>query len=364
MCSVRVATRSPYPVPADGTVAEGVKPAIDTATIAVNSSGVLPRARGPVTETLFEHLERAPHALPRFSLGADDAVSGDDSALALYTAYELHYRSFAGVDDGWEWEPTLLRERARLETAFERRLLAQIDRTPTDSRDVVPVLAALAADGSGPSLSTMLSEIGTLEQLREFAIHRSAYQLKEADPHTWAIPRLDGRAKAALVDIQTGEYGDGNAQHVHAKLFADAMRALRLDPSYGAYLDRIPGATLATVNLVSLLGLHRRWRGALVGHLALFEMCSVVPMGRYAHAMRRLGAGEGSAFYDAHVVADARHEKVALHEMAGALAADEPELASDIVIGARALAFVENAFAVHLLQAWANGRSSLLAPAR
>ena len=122
-----------------------------------------------------------------------------------------------------------------------------------------------------------------------------AYQLKEADPHTWAIPRLDGRAKAALVDIQIGEYGDGNAQHVHATLFVDAMRALELDPSYGMYLDRIPGVTLATVNLVSLLGLHRRWRGALVGHLALFEMCSVVPMGRYAHAMHRLGAGNGSA---------------------------------------------------------------------
>ena len=153
-------------------------------------------------------------------------MTGDDSALALYTAYELHYRSFAGVDDGWEWEPTLLREHARLETAFERRLFAQIDCSPTDPQDVVPALAALAKDGSGPSLSAMLSEVGTLEQLREFAIHRSAYQLKEADPHTWAIPRLAGRAKAALVDIQIGEYGDGNAPQVHSTLFGDAMRTL------------------------------------------------------------------------------------------------------------------------------------------
>ena len=34
--------------------------------------------------------------------------------------------------------------------------------------------------------------------------------------------------------------------------------ALGLDPSYGAYLDLIPGVTLATVNLMSLFGLHRR----------------------------------------------------------------------------------------------------------
>lgn len=30
----------------------------------------------------------------------------------------------------------------------------------------------------------------------------TSYQLKEADLHTWAIPRLAGRSKAALVSIQ------------------------------------------------------------------------------------------------------------------------------------------------------------------
>jgi hypothetical protein len=45
--------------------------------------------------------------------------------------------------------------------------------------------------------------------------------------------------------------------------------------------------------------------------------------------------------------------------MAGALAIDEPELASDIVFGARSLAFVEAAFAWHLLTAWSARRSSL-----
>ena len=288
-------------------------------------------------------------------------MTGDDSALALYASYELHYRSFAGVDDEWEWEPSLLRERARLEADFERRLFGQVDCTSTDPGDVVSTLVALAADGSGPSLSAMLSEVGTLEQLREFAVHRSAYQLKEADPHTWAIPRLHGRAKAALVDIQIGEYGDGSAPQVHATLFADAMRALGLDPSYGIYLDRIPGVTLATVNLVSLLGLHRRWRGGLVGHLALFEMCSVVPMSRYGAAIAPVGGRRGRRVDDADVAADARHEAVgAARRWQARLVADEPGLASDIVVGARALVFVENAFAVHLLDAWGAGRSSLL----
>ena len=62
---------------------------------------------------------------------------------------------------------------------------------------------------SGFSLSGWLLQHGTRFHARELAIHRSGYQLKEADPHTWAIPRLTGRAKAAMVMIQADEYGGG-----------------------------------------------------------------------------------------------------------------------------------------------------------
>jgi hypothetical protein len=196
--------------------------------------------------------------------------------------------------------------------------------------------------------------------MREFAVHRSAYQLKEADPHTWAIPRLTGLSKAALVDIQHGEYGEGRPADVHANLFADVMAALDLDPTYGAYLDRIPGVTLSTSNLVTLFGLHRRWRGALVGHLALFEMTSVGPMGRYQRALTRMGLGpEATRFYAEHVKADERHQQVALHGMVAGLIEQEPFLGGEVVFGARALTLVEGLFASHLLDAWAAGRSSL-----
>jgi hypothetical protein len=151
---------------------------------------------------------------------------------------------------------------------------------------------------------------------------------------------------------------------MHATLFADVMVALGLDPTYGAYVDRLPGATLATVNLISLFGLHRRWRGALVGHLAAFEMTSVVPMGRYSDVCRRLGLPEEARrFYDVHVVADAVHQVVASRDLAGGFVADEPDRAADVAFGARALMAVEARFARSLLDAWAAGRSSLL-PAR
>jgi hypothetical protein len=203
-------------------------------------------------------------------------------------------------------------------------------------------------------------EHGTLAEMREFAVHRSAYQLKEADPHSWAIPRLTGRAKAALIDIQRGEYGEGKPDDVHANLFAEVMDALGLEPTYGAYLERLPGVTLSTCNLVSMFGLHRRWRGALVGHLALFEMCSVGPMGRYAAVLGRLGLGtKATRFYEEHVIADERHQEVALHDMVAGLIEQEPFLGGEVVFGARALAAVEGMFAGHLIESWERGGSSL-----
>ena len=209
-------------------------------------------------------------------------------------------------------------------------------------------------------MSTFIEREATAEQLLEFMIHRSAYQLKEADPHSWALPRLWGRPKAAMVEIQADEYGNGRPDDIHAELFARAMDAVGLDSTYGAYLDQIPSVTLATVNLMSLFGLHRRLRGAIVGHLALFEMTSSVPNRRYATGLRRLGYGEDAClFFDVHVVADAVHESVAAVDLAGGLAKQDPQLGADVLWGARALLEIDGRWARHMMAAWERDTSSL-----
>jgi hypothetical protein len=295
---------------------------------------------------------------------AGEALSDDDFHLALYACYELHYRGFAGVDPGWEWEPSLLGFRRRLEERFEAALAGAVAvPSPVAAQQIPEVLAWLIATDQGPSLSRYLARRATSEQFLEFVVHRSAYHLKEADPHSWAIPRLTGRAKAALVEIQADEYGGGRADRMHSALFARTMKALGLDASYGAYLDAIPGTTLATVNLMSLFGLHRRWRGAAVGHLAAFEMTSSTPNGRYGAGLRRLGFGAAAtAFYDEHVQADSVHELIAAHDLAGGLARDEPELAPDIVFGAAACLILDAAVAQHLIGSWERHTSSLRLP--
>jgi hypothetical protein len=322
--------------------------------------GPLPTARGPLTEWLSATLTRPVHGVsPPRPADVGDPLRDDDTAMALYALYELHYRGFDGVDEDWEWEPSLLGVRRELEGAF-LECLREVAGTDEVPGDVVGGLYRIASSGGGRSLSAYLAREGTLDQLREFAVHRSAYQLKEADPHTWAIPRLVGAVKAAMVEVQADEYGEGRARDMHQNLFALTMCALGLDPRYGAYLDLLPARTLGAVNVVSFFGLHRRWRGALVGHLALFEMTSVEPMGRYSQALRRLGFGPAARhFFEVHVVADAHHERVAAHDLAGGLAAQDPRLSADILFGARCAMAVEGAFSESVLTAWEQGRTSL-----
>lgn len=324
-------------------------------------SGHLTAARSGCCGSLTEALESVLPLPPRPLDIMPAPCCADDAARALYLCYELHYRGMAGANDCWEWDPGLLALRARLEQDFLDRLFAMVGVPPVlRPADLEYAIRGLLGDGGAQrSLSAHMDRDGTRVQFREFAVHRSAYQLKEADPHTWAIPRIGAPAKIALATIQADEYGVGSGRD-HASLFATTMDALGLDSRYGAYLDRLPAATLDTVNLISFFGLHRRWRGALVGHLTIFEMASVVPNQRYGDALRRLGFGpEATTFFDVHVTADAVHQDIALYDLALALARQEPALTGDILFGARAISAVEQRFTARLLAAWDRGESSL-----
>jgi hypothetical protein len=325
----------------------------------------LPSPRGPLSERLCALLGNRPHVSAAIEDAARAPLSEEDLQLSLHVCFGLHYDGFAEVDDEWEWNESLVAVTAALERRFLDTLGVDhggpgIERL-VDPRDLVAGVEDILAGATGPSLSTFLLERGTFDQLREFVIHRSIYQRKEADPHTWVIPRLRGRAKSACVQLQCDEYGNGQPGRSHAELFANTMAAFGLDPTPGAYVDAVPAATLATDNLVSMLGLHRRWRGALVGHLAAFEMTSVIPMARYAKAVRRFLPAGAAEFYDVHVVADAVHEQVAADELLTGIVETDPAAARDVPLGVTSLLAVEQRFSEHLLSAWAQGQTSLRA---
>ena len=330
----------------------------------------LPAPRGPLGEALFDALRREPGPVPDAQsavtaaiASSPDVIADEDLQLSLLTLYELHYRGLEGVDEAWEWQPDLLRVRGEIEQAFEAALRAFVPvpaSTAGTADEVAQALFDLTAADSGPSVSTFLAKRATDAQAREFIVHRSIYHLKEADPHSWALPRLTGRAKSALIEVQSDEYGGGRPGHIHSELFAATMRALGLDDRDGAYLDAVPALTLASLNVMSLFGLHRRLRGAITGHLAAFEMTSSIPCRRYANGFRRLGYGEDVTFYyDEHVEADAVHEQIAGRDLAGALAEAEPHLRDDVLWGAASYLAVDGRAGAAMIEAWQEGRSSL-----
>ena len=242
----------------------------------IGSDCDLPLARGPNSEAVIAKLMGSADSIDL--VVPNDTLGDDDFHLALYVCYELSYQGFSVGDNGSEWDTDLIRFRLQAEAVFESSVRAAAS-APDTIGTSVPEILREGAPGAPSDLARYLAHDATLQRFREFVIHRSSYHLKEADPHTWVIPRLAGRAKAALVEIQADEYGGGDEARMHATLFSDMMRELGLDPTYGRYLDLLPGSTLATVNLMSMFGLNRRLRGAAVGHLAAFELGSSIRTG-------------------------------------------------------------------------------------
>ncbi|GAB1823474.1 iron-containing redox enzyme family protein [Herbidospora sp. RD11066] len=310
--------------------------------------GHLPEPRGPISEGVLSALTGG--APP--SAGAPDPF-GEDLQLSLYVCYELHYQGFSGVDPDLEWDPGLLRLRRDLERVF----LAALRDGVLGGTDVESAVNDLMVDAPG-GVSHFLEDKGELRHLREYVTHRSIYHQKEADPHAWVIPRLTGQAKASVVAVEFDEYGGGRAASMHSALFGDLMRALDLDDTYLAWLDEVPAPMLAVVNLMSMFGLHRSLRGALVGHFAAAEITTSPSAARMTRALKRLGVAE-TTFFTEHVEADAVHEQVLRRDVLGDLLRREPSLTGDVVFGLQATALVEDRFTTHLLTAWDAGRTSL-----
>lgn len=305
----------------------------------------LPTVRGPVSGAVLRMLRGAPGPFPAVTTDPTTdpvAVLGDeDLQLALWCLYELSYRGFEGVDPDLEWDPAVLEVRRDLEGAHEAALreltrarLAQVG--PADDL-ATQVATLIAVEDDGPSLAEHLHRRADVDDVLDFLRQRSIYHLKESDPQAFVVPRLDGAAKVALAELQYDEFGGGRPAMLHSRLFADAMTACGLDARYGAYLDEASGVTLALSTTMSLFCLHRRWRGAAMGHLAAFESTSSLPSRRIAGGARRLGLPEElAAYYDEHVEADAVHEQLAVLGICVPLVEAEPDLRDDVLLGVAA----------------------------
>jgi pyrroloquinoline quinone (PQQ) biosynthesis protein C len=327
----------------------------------------LPRPRGPLAERVLGvlHGEQDPGGLrdlplpPASSSVLDDA----DFQLTLWVLYELHYRGFDEIDDH-EWDPDVIAARGQLEVRFEaelrRRTADEVRRVLEVDEDLMHRIQRLVSTIEGPNVAGFLQREATVDQVRGFLARRSLYHLKESDPHSFVLARIDGRAKTALAELQYDEYGAGRPERLHARLYAEALRASGLDDGYGAYVEQTPATTLAVNNLMSLFGLHRRLRGAALGHLAAFESTSSLPCRRIAAGIERVGLPEATAaYFHEHVEADAVHEQVAVRDVCGGLLESDPGLLPDVLFGVAACLLLDVVDGADLMGEWTDEPSAL-----
>ncbi|MCE7004831.1 iron-containing redox enzyme family protein [Kibdelosporangium philippinense] len=313
----------------------------------------LPEPRGELSAAVVDLLAGTSKVLPE----VDHDPYGEDLQLALHTAYELHYRGFHKVDPEWEWDPDLLRTRREMERLFLKALKEDVP-GGADIDEVLAQLLVEPVDGGG--ISHFLKDQGEWWHVREYFVHRSIYHHKEADPHIWVVPRLQGRAKAALVAVEFDEFGGGRAERLHSQLYVDLLAGAGLETGYLHYLNEVPAQMLAVVNLMSMFGLHRALRGALVGHFAAAEITTAPSSQRMVKALSRFDADEACVhFYTEHMEADAVHEQVMRRDVIGDLLDREPELTESVVFGVQATELLEGRFGERVLSSWRDGRSSL-----
>lgn len=333
----------------------------------------LPQPCGPLSEGVVRALTAeatGPRPVPEQRAVGDIVLplADRDLQLALWTLYELHYRGFDDVDPDAQWDPLLMVSRAAIERVFERavRSLAE-EEGPADDlghvgdapADRVVLTLTRMTIAEGPSeVARFLERRATREEFIAYLRRRAVHHLRESDPHSFLLPRLDGAAKVGLAELQYDEYGSGRPERLHQELFAAGLRSLDQTTDLASYAEEADAATLAAVNVMSLFALNRRLRGAALGHLAAFEATSALPCARIARGARRLGLpDEVAEYYEEHVVADAVHEQLAIRTICGALVADEPELADDVLMGARACLALDGLAGQAQLDAWLEART-------
>ncbi|TDT18703.1 heme oxygenase-like protein [Ilumatobacter fluminis] len=317
----------------------------------IPTSPRLPQPVGPISSAVVDLLTTGVGA--SLNMAHPDPFDRDRQ-LAWFMLNGLSYRGWRDVHDDMEWHPLAVEWRRNLEEWFMEHAHDQVW---LDGLAVAEAIEGALAPDETPGAAAWLAEHGRRDHLADAIAMRMPYQMIEADPHTFAVPRLDGEVKRAICDVQAGEYGVGH-EFSHAELYARAASALGVDES--DVLDRLPGVAFATVNFITACGLRRSWRHIVVGQLTLFEMDSVAPNRLMVEACDRIGvADEVRRFFHVHVLADAEHEQMMEDAVVKRLCVDDPDCAADVTFGIAAQRWIDRAIARHAVGAWERGRSAL-----
>lgn len=301
-----------------------------------------------------------------FDLDLPEAL--DDAHRSLYALYaDRTWR--APVKPRPEFADAALRTiRANLEVGFRHHLARRRAFAPLAAGESGQAAAdRIMALALGPhphdkqEWGRFVRDLASLEQLKEVVAQRSLFFLREPDPWIYAIPTLQGAAKAGLIDLLLDEYGWGKLERMHSNVYAAVMAALELPSETDHFETASSWQYIATLNHQWMCALTPEHSRRLLGTIYLTEATSPDAMTNYLAGWKRLGITDArvTEFYDLHVSADENHREVALEEVVMPVCNAEATALHEVALGIFDARTLEADFADHLVDSFTSGRTSL-----
>jgi hypothetical protein len=227
--------------------------------------------------------------------------------------------------------------RDRIEAAWQRWEMAQLDVDALRSADVPAWLRARAAEDLDPPASEAgryfrdHAGVAGYRRLIEIA---SLDGLVEASQLSRTLGGVSNDVHAMLTRVLVEEYGGGRLQRKHSSFFTVMLEDLGMRTEPEAYFDTVPDDVLATINHSFLLSERKRFFLRYVGGLMYTEVSVPAAFRNYRDAAARLGLSEAArGYWDLHIREDERHGRWMLHDVALPLAARYPEHAWELLLG-------------------------------
>jgi hypothetical protein len=187
----------------------------------------------------------------------------------------------------------------------------ELDAPPFTSRAALMAAfdAQLEREKNEPAPSAIfLAERASREQFRVVVRQFAVDGLTEAQSFLPIIGRLPMRAQMAMVRVLIDEFGCGNDEQTHSRLYMNLLAELDLPVELGAYLEGINDESYAFVNVFHWMTQRASHPEYFLGALAYLENSIPHAFRCFADACRRLGVRKHD-YYTEHVHIDGFHAK-------------------------------------------------------
>jgi Iron-containing redox enzyme len=229
----------------------------------------------------------------------------------------------------WVLDSEQLSEVERIERDWIVRRVAEIEAEapefPTRSALVKALQDVLERARTEPSESAdFLARQATREQFKVVVAEFAIDALTESQNMFPIILRLPIKSQMAVMRILIDEFGCGNLEQAHSKLYGDLLAELEMPGELEAYLDVINDQSYRFLNMFYWLTMRAPAPEYFLGAFAYFEASIPHAFECWEQACARLGIAN-SRYYSEHRHIDTFHMKemqTAIRELANARGAD------------------------------------------